>query len=57
MRLVRRLWTEENVTSAGENFRVAESTVVPRIPVRGDRRHPKFYFGLGGGRAGGRHRG
>ncbi|MGO8246933.1 LLM class flavin-dependent oxidoreductase [Rhizobium leguminosarum] len=45
MRLVRRLWTEENVTSAGENFRVAESTVVPRIPVRGDRRHPKFYFG------------
>ncbi|MBB4509460.1 MULTISPECIES: LLM class flavin-dependent oxidoreductase [Rhizobium] len=45
MRLVRRLWTEENVTSAGENFWVAESTVVPRIPVRGDRRHPKFYFG------------
>ncbi|MBY5866311.1 LLM class flavin-dependent oxidoreductase [Rhizobium leguminosarum] len=45
MRLVRRLWTEENVTSAGENFRVAESTVVPRIQVRGDRRHPKFYFG------------
>ncbi|MBB4293945.1 alkanesulfonate monooxygenase [Rhizobium leguminosarum] len=45
MRLVRRLWTEENVTSAGEHFRVAESTVVPRIEVRGDRRHPKFYFG------------
>ncbi|MBY5669806.1 LLM class flavin-dependent oxidoreductase [Rhizobium leguminosarum] len=45
MRLVRRLWTEESVTSAGENFRVAESTVVPRIQVRGDRRHPKFYFG------------
>ncbi|MBY5334859.1 LLM class flavin-dependent oxidoreductase [Rhizobium leguminosarum] len=45
MRLVRRLWTEDNVTSAGENFRVAESTVVPRIQVRGDRRHPKFYFG------------
>ncbi|MGO7183895.1 LLM class flavin-dependent oxidoreductase [Rhizobium brockwellii] len=45
MRLVRRLWTEENVTSAGENFRVAESTVVPRIQIRGDRRHPKFYFG------------
>ncbi|NKM34306.1 LLM class flavin-dependent oxidoreductase [Rhizobium laguerreae] len=45
MRLVRRLWTEENVTSAGENFRVAESTVVPRIQVRDDRRHPKFYFG------------
>ncbi|MBY5344729.1 LLM class flavin-dependent oxidoreductase [Rhizobium leguminosarum bv. viciae] len=45
MRLVRRLWTEENVTSAGEHFRVADSTVVPRIQVRGDRRHPKFYFG------------
>lgn len=45
MRLVRRLWTEENVTSAGEHFRVAESTVAPRIEVRGDRRHPKFYFG------------
>jgi len=45
MRLVRRLWTEENVTSAGEHFRVAESTVVPRIEVRGNRRHPKFYFG------------
>ncbi|MGO6851261.1 LLM class flavin-dependent oxidoreductase (plasmid) [Rhizobium leguminosarum] len=45
MRLVRRLWTEDNVTSAGENFRVADSTVVPCIQVRGDRRHPKFYFG------------
>ncbi|MBY3177275.1 LLM class flavin-dependent oxidoreductase [Rhizobium leguminosarum] len=45
MRLARRLWTEENVTSTGENFRVSESTVVPRIQVRGDRRHPKFYFG------------
>ncbi|MBY5705320.1 LLM class flavin-dependent oxidoreductase [Rhizobium leguminosarum] len=45
MRLVRRLWTEDNVTSAGEHFRVADSTVVPRIQVRGDRRHPKFYFG------------
>ncbi|NEH33690.1 LLM class flavin-dependent oxidoreductase (plasmid) [Rhizobium leguminosarum bv. trifolii] len=45
MRLVRRLWTEDNVTLAGENFRVADSTVVPRIQVRGDRRHPKFYFG------------
>lgn len=45
MRLVRRLWTEENVTSAGDHFRVAGSTVVPRIEVRGERRHPKFYFG------------
>ncbi|OWV89215.1 alkanesulfonate monooxygenase [Rhizobium sp. R635] len=45
MRLVRRLWTEENVTSAGDHFRVAGSTVVPRIEARGERRHPKFYFG------------
>ena len=27
MRLVRRLWTEENVTYEGEHFRVTESTV------------------------------
>lgn len=45
MRLVRRLWTEENVTYAGEHFRVTGSTVVPRIEPRGDRRHPKLYFG------------
>jgi alkanesulfonate monooxygenase len=45
MRLVRRLWTEENVSYTGEHFQVAESTVVPRIQVRGDRRHPKLYFG------------
>ncbi|RFB81782.1 alkanesulfonate monooxygenase [Rhizobium leguminosarum bv. trifolii] len=45
MRLVRRLWTEENVTAGGDHFRVADSTVVPRIEARGDRRHPKFYFG------------
>ena len=45
MRLVRRLWTEENVTYAGDHFRVSESTVVPRIQTRNDRRHPKLYFG------------
>lgn len=45
MRLVRKLWTEENVTFDGEHFRVGESTVVPRIEIRGDRRHPKMYFG------------
>lgn len=45
MRLVRRLWTEEHVTYTGAHFRVTESTVVPRIRVRGDRRHPKLYFG------------
>jgi alkanesulfonate monooxygenase len=45
MRLVRRLWTEENVSFRGEHFSVEESTVEPRIVVRGERRHPKLYFG------------
>ena len=45
MRLVRRLWTEENVSFAGEHFQVAGSTVAPRLAARGDRRHPKLYFG------------
>ncbi|HEY0234358.1 MAG TPA: LLM class flavin-dependent oxidoreductase, partial [Afipia sp.] len=45
MRLVRRLWTEENVTYTGEHFQVTNSTAVPRIAVRGERRHPKLYFG------------
>ena len=41
MRLVRRLWTEENVTYAGEHFGVTGSTVVPR-PLAGG---PRLYFG------------
>jgi alkanesulfonate monooxygenase len=45
MRLVRRLWTEEAVTFAGDYFQVTASTVAPRIAVRGARRHPKLYFG------------
>ncbi len=45
MRLVRRLWTEENVSVQGEHFSVEDSTVEPRIVVRGERRHPKLYFG------------
>lgn len=45
MRLVRKLWSGENVTFAGEHFQVTGSTVMPRIPVRCDRRHPKLYFG------------
>jgi alkanesulfonate monooxygenase len=40
MRLVRRLWTEENVTFHGEHYRVDDSTVVPRPLVR-----PRLYFG------------
>ncbi|PXA82937.1 alkanesulfonate monooxygenase [Nostoc sp. 3335mG] len=45
MRLVRRLWTEENVSFAGEHFQVNGSTVEPRIVPRGDRLHPPLYFG------------
>jgi alkanesulfonate monooxygenase len=45
MRLIRRLWTEENVTYEGEHFRVSESTAAPRIEPRGKRLHPKLYFG------------
>ncbi|NSZ18498.1 LLM class flavin-dependent oxidoreductase [Agrobacterium vitis] len=45
MRLVRRLWTEENVSFEGTHFRVANSTVEPRIRPRKGRPHPKLYFG------------
>jgi alkanesulfonate monooxygenase len=45
MRLVRRLWTEENVTITGDHFQVTGSTVVPRLEARGQRLHPKLYFG------------
>ncbi|WP_432843361.1 LLM class flavin-dependent oxidoreductase [Dactylosporangium sp. CA-092794] len=45
IRLVRRLWTEENVTHHGEHFAVTGSTVVPRPAARGERRHPRLYFG------------
>lgn len=45
MRLVRRLWTEDKVDFSGEHFEVAGSTVLPRIHVRGERRHPPLYFG------------
>lgn len=47
--LARKLWTEENVTYAGEHFSVTDSTVQPRIQAREDasglRRHPRLYFG------------
>lgn len=45
MRLVRRLWTEEDVTYEGRYFQVASSTAEPRIQNRDGRRHPKLYFG------------
>jgi len=45
MRLVRRLWTEEDVSFQGEHFQVRQSTAQPRIQRRDDRLHPKLYFG------------
>ncbi|GAA2703848.1 LLM class flavin-dependent oxidoreductase [Micromonospora olivasterospora] len=45
LQIVRRLWTEEHVTYQGEHFRVTGSTVALRPVVRGDRRHPRLYFG------------
>lgn len=40
MQLVRRLWTEEEVTYNGEHFQVAGSTVLPRVATP-----PRLYFG------------
>lgn len=45
MRLVRRLWTEDKVSFTGEHFGVTGSTIAPRIVARGDRLHPRLYFG------------
>jgi alkanesulfonate monooxygenase len=45
LQIVRRLWTEENVTFTGEHFSVSGSTLTPRPVVRGERRHPRLYFG------------
>jgi alkanesulfonate monooxygenase len=43
--LVRRLWTEQDVTFTGRHFEVAGSTVAPRPYVTADRAHPTLYFG------------
>lgn len=45
LQIVRKLWTEENVTHHGGHFHVTDATVVPRTVVSGDRRHPRLYFG------------
>lgn len=45
IRLIRRLWSEENVSFRGQHFQVSNSTAAPRLNARGDRRHPKIYFG------------
>ncbi|MGJ5693618.1 LLM class flavin-dependent oxidoreductase [Streptomyces sp. B21-104] len=43
--LLRRLWTEEDVTYGGEFFQVTGSTVAPRPYAAGGRAHPTLYFG------------
>ncbi|GIH07709.1 alkanesulfonate monooxygenase [Rhizocola hellebori] len=45
LQIVRKLWTQESVTFHGEHFSVTDSTVVPRTVVRGERKHPRLYFG------------
>lgn len=45
MRLLRRFWTETDVTFDGAHYRVTGSTVVPRIAAHADRPHPPIYFG------------
>jgi alkanesulfonate monooxygenase len=45
LQLVRRLWTEEDVTFDGEYFGVTGSTVATRPVVREGRPHPTLYFG------------
>ena len=45
MRLLRRLWTEQDVTYAGEYYHVTGSTVVPPVEPRPGRAHPPLYFG------------
>jgi alkanesulfonate monooxygenase len=45
MQLVRRLWSEQNVTFRGEFFRVENSTVSQRPYGAEDGRHPRLYFG------------
>lgn len=42
LRIVRKLWAEENVTVEGEFWNVENSTVVPRLPDGG---RPRLYFG------------
>ncbi|MFE2417036.1 LLM class flavin-dependent oxidoreductase [Streptomyces hokutonensis] len=45
LRLVRRLWTEEDVAFAGEHFQVSGSTAAPRPWTTAGRAHPTLYFG------------
>jgi alkanesulfonate monooxygenase len=45
LQLLRRLWTEDDVSYSGRYYQVTGSTVTPRIEARGGRTHPTLYFG------------
>jgi len=45
MHLVRRLWTQEDVTFHGQHFQVEDSTLAPRPYGAAEGRHPTLYFG------------
>ncbi|WP_225799936.1 LLM class flavin-dependent oxidoreductase [Streptomyces sp. NK15101] len=45
LRLVRRLWNDEEVTFRGEHYRVENSRVRPRPWRAEEGRHPRLYFG------------
>lgn len=45
MRLVRRLWADEDVTFDGEFFHVQHSTLQPRPLYAAEGQYPKLYFG------------
>ncbi|SNQ50369.1 Alkanesulfonate monooxygenase [Frankia canadensis] len=45
MRLVRRLWTERDVTHRDDDWHVTGSTVAARVQARPGRPHPTLYFG------------
>ena len=45
MRLVRRLWTEDDVTVAGRHYRVEGATLEHKPVAREGRPHPQLYFG------------
>jgi len=45
MQLVRRLWTEENISFTGRYYQVRNATIAPRPHASGDRARPTLFFG------------
>jgi alkanesulfonate monooxygenase len=45
MQVVRRLWTQDNVTFHGQHFQVTDSTLAPKPYGADAGRHPTLYFG------------